>query len=84
MMVRNWTLLSSGMLAMQTRACEVMLPMLCLPVSIPVTIAAVQATTQVLEGKSVREIADYLVVLGVFDVVFFALALIVFDYLVEE
>ena len=50
----------------------------------PVTIAAVQATTQGLEGKSVREIADYLVVLGIFDVVFFALALIVFDYLVEE
>ena len=73
-----------GMLAMQTRACEVMLPMLFLPVSIPVTIAAVQATTQVIDGKSLREVADYLVVLGVFDVVFFALALIVFDYIVEE
>ncbi len=73
-----------GMLAMQTRACEVMLPMLFLPVSIPLTIAAVQATTQVIDGKRLRDIADYLVLLGIFDVVFLALALIVFDYIVEE
>ena len=73
-----------GMIALHTRACEVMLPMLFLPVSIPLTIAAVQATTQLIDGKSLRDIADYLALIGIFDVVFFFLALMVFDYIVEE
>jgi len=63
-----------GMIALHTRACEVMLPMLFLPVSIPVTIAAVQATAQLIDGKSLRD----------FDVVFLVLSIIVFDYIVEE
>src|SRR5919197_4521329 len=73
-----------GMIALHTRACEVMLPMLFLPVSIPLTIAAVQATAQLIDGKGLRESADYLVLLGIFDVVCFFLALMVFDYIVEE
>jgi heme exporter protein B len=73
-----------GMIALHTRAREVMLPMLFLPVSIPLTIAAVQATAQLIDGKSLKDIADYLVLIGIFDVVFFVLALIVFDYIVEE
>jgi|RhiMetStandDraft_8_1073273.scaffolds.fasta_scaffold12027_2 heme exporter protein B len=73
-----------GMIALRTRACEVMLPMLFLPVSIPLTIAAVQATTQLIDGKSLRDIADYLVLIGIFDIVFFFLVIIVFDYIVEE
>jgi heme exporter protein B len=73
-----------SMIALHTRACEVMLPMLFLPVSIPLTIAAVQATAQLIDGKSLRDIADYLVLIGVFDVVFFVLSILVFDYIVEE
>ena len=73
-----------SMIALHTRAREVMLPMLFLPVSIPLTIAAVQATDQLFSGKSLRDIADYLVLLGVFDVVFFTLALMLFDYIVED
>ena len=73
-----------GMIALHTRAYEVMLPMLFLPVSIPLTIAAVQATAQLINGKSLRDIADYLILIGIFDVVFFVLVLMVFDYIVEE
>jgi heme exporter protein B len=73
-----------GMIALHTRACEVMLPMLFLPVSIPLTIAAVQATAQLIDGKSLRDITDYLVFIGTFDVVFFTLVLMVFDYIVQE
>jgi len=69
---------------MHTRACEVMLPLLFLPVSIPLTIADVQATAQLIDGKSLSDIADYLVLIGIFDVVFFVVALMVFDYIVEE
>ena len=73
-----------GMIALQTRAGEIMLPLLFLPVSIPLTIAAVQATTQVIEGKHLSDITDYLILIGIFDVVFFVLVLMVFDYIVEE
>src|SRR5438093_2742020 len=73
-----------GMIALHTRACEVMLPMLFLPVSIPLIITAVQATAQLIDGKRLRDIADYLVLIGIFDVVFLVLSIIVFDYIVEE
>lgn len=73
-----------SMIALHTRACEVMLPMLFLPVSIPLTIAAVYATAQLIDGKRLNDISDYLVLMGVFDVVFFVLTLIVFDYILED
>ncbi len=47
-------------------------------------IDTVQATAQLIDGKSLRDIADYLVLIGIFDVVFFVLVLMVFDYIVEE
>jgi heme exporter protein B len=73
-----------SMIALHTRAHEVMLPLLFLPVSVPLTIAAVYATAQLIAGKSLGDIADYLTLIGVFDIVFFTLALIVFDYIVED
>src|SRR5215470_11714241 len=59
-----------SMIALHTRAHEVMLPLLFLPVSIPLTIAAVYATAQLIAGKSLGDIADYLTLIGVFDIVF--------------
>lgn len=73
-----------SMMALHTRAHEVMLPLLFLPVSVPLTIAAVYATAQLIAGKSLGDITDYLALLGTFDIVFFMLALIVFDYIVED
>jgi heme exporter protein B len=72
------------MIVLHTRAREVMLPMLFLPVSVPLTIAAVYATDQLIVGKSLRDITDYLTLIGIFDIVFFTLALMVFDYIVED
>ena len=73
-----------SMIALHTRAREVMLPILFLPVSIPLTIAAVYATAQLIAGKSLRDITDYLTLMGIFDIVFFTLVLIIFDYVVED
>ncbi len=73
-----------SMIVLHTRAREVMLPMLFLPVSVPLTIAAVYATDQLIVGKSLRDITDYLTLIGIFDIVFFTLALMVFDYIVED
>jgi len=73
-----------SMIALHTRAREVMLPILFLPVSIPLTIAAVYSTAQLIAGKGLRDIADYLTLMGIFDIVFFTLVLIIFDYVVED
>ena len=73
-----------AMITLHTRAREVMLPMLFLPVSVPLTIASVYATAQLIGGMTLRDIADYISLIGVFDIVFFTLVLLVFDYIVEE
>jgi heme exporter protein B len=73
-----------AMITLHTRAREVMLPMLFLPVSVPLTIASVYATAQLIAGMTLRDIADYISLIGVFDIVFFTLILLVFDHIVEE
>jgi heme exporter protein B len=76
------TLFSILTLNMRTR--EVMLPLLFYPVSVPLVIGSVYATASLIDGKSLAEITDYLTLIVVFDVVFVVLALLLFDYIVEE
>jgi heme exporter protein B len=73
-----------SMLTLNTRTREVMLPLLFLPVSVPLTIGSVYATAKLIDGKGLAEVKDYLTLMGVFDVVFVVLALLIFDYVVEE
>jgi heme exporter protein B len=68
----------------QTRAREVLLPILLLPVAAPVLIAAVKATAGVLDGLSMGEMARWLQLLIAFDVIFPAVAFMTFDYVVKE
>ena len=76
------TLLSS--MAVQTRTRDVLLPILLFPVVIPVFIAAVKASAGFLEQIPVAEILPWLNILIVYDVIFTAVAFMVFDYIVEE
>lgn len=76
------TLLSS--MAVQTRTRDVLLPILLFPVVIPILIAAVKATSGFLSGIEFEEILPFLNMLIVYDVVFTAVAFMVFDYIVEE
>jgi heme exporter protein B len=68
----------------QTRAREVLLPILLLPVAAPVLIAAVKATAGVLDGLALGEIARWLQLLAAFDVIFPAVAFMTFEYVVKE
>jgi heme exporter protein B len=61
-----------------------MLPLLFLPVSVPLTIASVYATANLIAGKDLGDITDFLTLMGVFDIVFLVVALLVFDAVVEE
>jgi heme exporter protein B len=76
------TLLAS--MAVHTRARDVMLPILLFPVAVPVLIAAVKASDGVLAAAAWADIAPWLNLLLVYDVIFIAVAYMVFDYVVEE
>jgi heme exporter protein B len=68
----------------QTRAREVLLPILLLPVAAPVLIAAVKATAGVLDGLPTAEIMRWLQLLVAFDIIFPAVAFMTFDFVVKE
>ena len=76
------TLLSA--MAVQTRTRDVLLPILLFPVAIPVLLAAVKASGGLLAGAEFSEILTPLNILIVYDVVFIAVAFMVFDFVVEE
>jgi heme exporter protein B len=76
------TLLST--MAVQTRTRDVLLPILLFPVIIPVMIAAVKASSGFLQGIEMADITPWLNLLIVYDIIFTAVAFMVFDYVVEE
>ena len=76
------TLLAS--MAVQTRTRDVLLPILLFPVVLPVVIAAVKGSGGFLQGIPMDEIMPWINLLLVYDVVFTAVAFMVFDYVVEE
>jgi heme exporter protein B len=76
------TLLSS--MAVQTRTRDVLLPILLFPVALPLFIAAVKASAGFLGGVTWDEISPWLNLLLVYDVIFTAVAFMVFDFVVEE
>ena len=76
------TLLSS--MAVQTRTRDVLLPILLFPVVVPILIAAVKASSGYLTGAKMEEILPWLNLLIVYDVIFIAIAFMVFDFVVEE
>jgi heme exporter protein B len=76
------TLLAS--MAVQSRTRDVLLPILLFPVVVPILIAAVKASGGYLSGAEMSEIMPWLNLLIVYDVIFTAIAFMVFDYVVEE
>ena len=76
------TLLSS--LAVQSRARDLLLPVLLFPLALPLLVAAVNASRLILEGAAWADFLPWLNLLVVYDVIFLAVALVAFDYVVEE
>ena len=76
------TLLSA--MSVQTRTRDVLLPILLFPVAVPVLLASVKASGGMLAGAEFAEILTPLNLLIVYDVIFIAIAFMVFDFVVEE
>jgi heme exporter protein B len=74
-----------GALGIQTRARELIVPILALPLMIPLAIAAARATSPLLLEAGAEALPGrWLLVLGLYDLVFGLVAFAVFDFLVEE
>jgi heme exporter protein B len=72
-------------LAAETRARELIVPLLLLPLLVPVLIACAQATEPFLRvEQGPEDLGRWLALLTLYDVVFVLLSVAVFDYLLED
>lgn len=76
------TLLSA--MAVQARTRDILLPILLFPVVLPVLIAAVRATTGILQGLPPEDYQAWINLLIAYDIIFLGVAIVTFDYVVEE
>ena len=72
-----------SMISAHTSMKEVMLPILQIPMTLPVVIVAVEATSKVLREET-GDMAFPLSLLGVFSTVYITASYFVFEYIVEE
>ncbi|MEA2267463.1 MAG: heme exporter protein [Solirubrobacteraceae bacterium] len=74
-----------GAMAVQTRARDLLVPLLALPLLIPVIIGAAKGTTPLVLEAGARGVpVRWLLILGLYDLVFGLLAYALFDYLIED
>ena len=71
-------------LAVNTKARDIMLPILFFPIVAPVIIAAVKATELALAGEPWSSFSTWLQVMVAFDVIFLVVSSLVFEFIVEE
>jgi len=72
-------------MAVQTRTRDLIVPLMALPLLMPVVIASAKGTTPLLLEAGARDVeVRWLLVLGLYDLLFGLLAYALFDYLIED
>lgn len=71
-------------IAVNTKAREIMLPVLLFPIIVPVIIAAVKATGAELAGQSWAALDLWLPLIIAFDLIFLVVSYLTFEYVLEE
>ena len=71
-------------MAVNTRAREVLLPLLLFPVVVPVILAGVKMTGALLDGEAFSTLGNWLRLMLVYDIGFTVVAYLTFGYVVEE
>lgn len=71
-------------IAVRTRAREVMLPLLLIPLVVPLFLAGVKVTAHLLAGKPMNGVAPWLNLMVGFDVIFLVVSWMLFEYVVDE
>ncbi|UCE97314.1 MAG: heme exporter protein CcmB, partial [Dehalococcoidia bacterium] len=71
-------------LAVNTKAREMVLPILFFPIVAPVIISAVSASDRALGGESWGNISSWLGIIAAFDIIFLVVAYLIFSFVIEE
>jgi len=70
--------------AVNTKARELVLPILFLPVVVPIVIGAVKASELAISGEPWSRLSSWLQILAAFDVIFLVVSFLIFAYVIEE
>ncbi len=88
LLLGTWGLASLGTMfsavSANTRMQELMLPLLLLPLTVPVLIAAIESTAILLSGRPISEAGLWFRLLAGFDIIFTVLCWLLFGYVIEE
>ncbi|HKZ51976.1 MAG TPA: heme exporter protein CcmB [Candidatus Acidoferrales bacterium] len=88
LLLGTWGLASLGTIfsavSANTRMQELMLPLLLLPLTVPVLIAAIESTAILLSGRPISEAGLWFRLLAGFDIIFTVLCWLLFGYVIEE
>jgi len=71
-------------MTVQTRAREALLPIVMMPIVLPVLLASVRASTNILNAAPQEGWIDWVNILAVVDIVYLTLCFLFFEYVVEE
>jgi len=71
-------------LAVNTKAREMVLPILFLPIVAPIIISAVKASELALSGEPWSGLSSWLQIIGAFDVIFLIVSFLIFAFVIEE
>ncbi len=71
-------------LAVNTKAREMVLPILFLPIVVPIIISAVQASGLALSGEPWSSLSSWLQIIAAFDIVFLVASFLIFAFVIEE
>ena len=71
-------------LAVNTKAREMVLSILFLPIVAPIIICAVKASSLALSGEPWSSLSSWLRIIGAFDAIFLVLSFLIFAYVIEE
>ncbi|UCE05368.1 MAG: heme exporter protein CcmB [bacterium] len=76
------TLLSA--ISVNTRAREILLPILLFPIAIPILLAAVKATGSLINERTFANSQSWVKILAGFDIIFLVISSLLFEYVVED
>jgi heme exporter protein B len=71
-------------IAAQARARDVLLPLLLFPVLVPGLLASVRASALVMQGDPMNQMGSWLVLLGIFDGLYWILCTVMYGRVIEE
>ena len=71
-------------MTVQTRSREALLPIVMMPVVLPLLLAAVRASTAILNGTPQDDWIQWVNILVVLDVIYLTMCFLLFEFVVEE